>query len=144
MSFNFWDVCKDCGKCCGEGFWFPVSNTEIEKIKNAGHTDFYEGNMLKTIDDHCIFLKEGKCSIQDIKPVTCKVYPVMKLFTKSKPIKPYYLLDLQCPAARKLPMEEIDKLIAKSKAFFESMSKEEYNQYKKEYMGAIKDSFDFE
>ena len=143
MGFDFYSICKDCGKCCKEDYSAFVTEKEIEELKKLGYKDFYEGNHLKSVNGVCIFFKDKKCSIQENKPMGCQIFPVMYFFgAKSK--KPYYFLDLQCPVAMQLPKEKIDNLIKKSNDFFNVMTKEEYTKYAKEQMKSMKDAFNFE
>jgi len=144
MSFDFWKICKDCGKCCSKDYCYPAGDKDIERIKNAGYKDFYKGNMLKAVDGNCIFFKEGKCSIYEIRPTVCQIYPITRFFSKDKPITPIFFLHLECPVARKLSIEEIDELIMKEKEFLKEMSEEEYLRFVKDYMREMKDAFNFE
>jgi len=143
MSFDFYSICKDCGKCCKEDYFGFVTDKEIEELKKLGYKDFYKGNLLKSVDGDCIFLKDKKCSIQENKPGGCQIFPVMYFLTKSKN-EPYFVLDLECLVARKLSAEEIDILITKAKNFLNAMSKEEYAKFTKTHMKSMKDAFNFE
>ena len=82
--------CTACGKCCtGKGtVW--VSEGEVEKIakhlkmerqafedsylKETGRDGLYT---LKDKEDvlECIFLKEKKCSIYQVRPIQCQTFP---------------------------------------------------------------------
>ncbi len=139
---DWFNACKDCeSKCCqGSEFYF-VTDKEIERIKEAGHTNFHEENLLKRINNQCIFFKDNKCIINDIKPEDCKRFPVLHFFDKGVTV---YYLDLSCPLSKSLPKEEIDNLIKRTDEFIASMTNEERKNYKKKYMQALKRGFDFD
>lgn len=87
--------CKRCGECCRHVAQTvviePIDAYNMSKYLKLEISKFYEKytNMyllentvfpvftLKTIgsDDACIFLKGNRCSIQESKPKTCRLYP---------------------------------------------------------------------
>ncbi|RLJ00472.1 MAG: hypothetical protein DRP03_00060 [Candidatus Aenigmatarchaeota archaeon] len=52
----------------------------------------------------CPFLKEGKCSIEPIKPINCRIYPLVIMIKNNKPS--WHISD-DCPAAEHLDEEFI-------------------------------------
>ncbi len=83
--------CTGCGKCCtgAPGFVF-VSQEEIEEMaKHLGMPVALfkrkyvknRGNRLLLVEkkNHdCIFLKDNKCSIYQVRPKQCRTYPWWK------------------------------------------------------------------
>ena len=87
--------CTHCGNCCRNvKSAVPLETLDVFRI--AKHmqlsieeiiTDYTEVELLLPIypllflktrhdDDACIFLKDGLCSIQQVKPRTCRMYPL--------------------------------------------------------------------
>lgn len=87
--------CKRCGECCRHVAQTvviePIDAYNMSKYLKLEISKFYETYTkmyllentvfpvftLKTIgsDDACIFLKGNRCSIQESKPKTCRLYP---------------------------------------------------------------------
>ena len=77
--------CSQCGLCCR---LFLINLTEEEYqsgkyktqlgefglIDNFRQAATYGTNILKQEDDHCLYLKEGKCSIHKTRPQVCKEF----------------------------------------------------------------------
>jgi len=85
--------CKQCGECCK--IVVKVSNNEINRIKQQGHKDFLEkdpikgkGYALKRINGNCVFLKDNKCEIYEIRPEICRLYPFLDKNVKISSCKP--------------------------------------------------------
>lgn len=68
--------CKQCGNCCS--CILPLSNKEIERIKNYIHKNKINPNtanniLQKEFVDKCPFLNEqNKCSIYEVRPEICR------------------------------------------------------------------------
>jgi Fe-S-cluster containining protein len=82
--------CTACGKCCWahDGYAHVyVNDAESAAIaKTLGvafeafereYTQFDDEGLreLRFVDGHCVFLKEGKCSVYAARPVQCKTWP---------------------------------------------------------------------
>ncbi len=71
-----------CHKCCEETE-MQLSKADVKRIEKLGFKvdDFSEVKdgvrVLRNVDGKCFFLKEGKCSIYDSRPLGCKLYPVV-------------------------------------------------------------------
>jgi uncharacterized protein len=81
--------CTGCGQCCtGAPGYVWVSSSEIEEI--ATHLkmtiDFFSSRYLRKIQDRfslielpktfdCIFLKDKKCQIYEVRPIQCRTFP---------------------------------------------------------------------
>lgn len=81
--------CTGCGKCCcgADGYVF-LSQQDLKnlaehfKMSEQEFTDRYTRiveNQLCLIDapdtDHCVFLKDHKCSAYSARPVQCQTFP---------------------------------------------------------------------
>lgn len=76
--------CKHCGTCCGPiiGDGVSVTNVEVAQIANFLHIRkrkitrrLQNGN----IKFPCEYLKNNKCSIYPVRPLLCKLYPIIPL-----------------------------------------------------------------
>ena len=70
--------CLMCGVCC-EKFVVPLTQEEVIRLTmKYGPFVVYKGSRRPTlmrINGRCVFLKNGKCSIQEDKPKACKLWP---------------------------------------------------------------------
>jgi len=78
-------VCRthDCSLCCTLGTDVPLTNKDIERIKELGYKEefFVEEvkgwKLLKLEDNTCVFLLGGICSIHKNRPESCRLYPAV-------------------------------------------------------------------
>ncbi|MBN2127694.1 MAG: YkgJ family cysteine cluster protein [Candidatus Diapherotrites archaeon] len=108
---NWLTTCVNCNvKCCCRGFDAILSNKEIKAIKAKGYRNFARNNVLKKVKGKCVFSDKGKCLIQEIKPLSCKIYPVIfDYFPTLKKDKFIFYMDLSCPQALNIPKEWIEE-----------------------------------
>jgi Fe-S-cluster containining protein len=114
-DLSLWEYCKDCGACCEH--CLCVLPREREKIVAATGLDpFEERGGLFFIDFNgkpCLFKeKDGKCSIQSIKPLECLTWPLTESIENGQRV---LVIDIECPAKDKLSrefIEEAKKLLA--------------------------------
>ncbi len=70
--------CLMCGECCKK-YVVPLTKEEVVNfslIFGRQVIDFSgKKPTLRRINGKCIFLKNGKCSIQELKPKACKLWP---------------------------------------------------------------------
>lgn len=104
-SINIGVRCKfrDCHNCCLETQMI-LTKEDLERIQKAGYkkeefclprseTDGYW--QLKNIEKKCFFLNnDGKCTIYSIRPVGCRVYPLVY-----EPSEDDILIDEDCREA---------------------------------------------
>jgi len=74
------EICMKCGGHCCDGAHPPISPVCRERLISLGVSkDVFESVgylRLKVQDDgQCILMKDGKCSIHNIKPETCRAGP---------------------------------------------------------------------
>ncbi len=134
--------CKS--KCCKAGKFFgsPILDYKeakkigayVKEIKLKSGKNYFILKEGKRSQD-CIFLKEGKCKIEENKPLDCLCYPVKAIYSKDKII---YLLDTGCPASKYLDkkfIKDSKKVALKSIKRFD---KETYNHWLKKNVGWVK------
>ena len=78
---------RKCGECCIYAR-ARVTKKDVERIRKAGHEDFYEwdahikSNVLKHNEQGCVFLRkkngEYSCSIYPVRPKVCQMYPFVE------------------------------------------------------------------
>lgn len=95
-AFNF--RCTVCGKCCANRDDFNLSACDVYRAAKAlgcemgefidkycdvtiGSQSKFPVVLLKMRGNHrtCPFLKDNLCSINDVKPTACKIYPLARV-----------------------------------------------------------------
>ena len=124
-SSTFKFKCAECGECCRNitpESKVLMSTVDIYRIaKHLGmemteviqkYCDMVPGNesmlplivMKDHLDTSCIFLKKGKCSVHDVKPIACSLHPLgrIDIFNEETDRNEfhYYLDDFDCAATR--------------------------------------------
>jgi Fe-S-cluster containining protein len=107
---NIKNVCVKCrAKCCYFG-GPTMTKQEKERILKAGFKDYFipcrEYFDVRTKKGKCPYLKNSLCSIHDVRPDSCKVWPV---FAKIVGGKRKYML-FNCPLTPHLSKNDILKL----------------------------------
>jgi Fe-S-cluster containining protein len=106
------DFCKDCDKrCCMMAVVLPEERKRIIKAQKMGF--FHRRKVFESRGkyhiikgDPCHFLgKDGNCMIEDIKPLNCRVFPLV-LSHMGKDAG--WTVSVECPACRKVPMQFIE------------------------------------
>lgn len=81
--------CTGCGQCCtGASGYVFLSPTDIQSLAThlslstkefiRRYTRWVEGQLAlldRPASDHCIFLKENRCSVYAARPIQCRTYP---------------------------------------------------------------------
>ncbi len=99
-----------CSKCCYETE-MPLSEKDIKRIEKLGYSRdefslIKDGiRVLKNINGHCFFLKNGKCFIYKYRPEGCRYYPVIYDVDKRKATVHDF-----CPLASELKISTIKKV----------------------------------
>ena len=87
---------SDCFACCKDTR-MPLLKEDIARIVKKGYalTDFTVMDdgfiVLRNKDSYCVFLKEGRCSIYSIRPIGCRLYPLVYDIDNDEPI-----IDKEC------------------------------------------------
>ena len=98
-----------CFECCKETE-MPLSCEDIKRIENLGYDmkDFSlekDGvRVLKNVDGKCYFLKGGRCTIYEFRPLGCRIYPIVYDVERNKAT-----VDEFCPLHREIPASQVKK-----------------------------------
>jgi len=110
--------CIKCHKCC-IGTEMILLPSDIERIERHGYRGFYEFRdgfyRLRNVDGRCVFLRSGRCSIYEIRPLGCRVYPLIIVGEGVVEV------DSFCPLSRRIPCEEIVEGVEELKRFVEEL-----------------------
>jgi Fe-S-cluster containining protein len=74
--------CLMCGNFCR----FKSTNltaADIKRLTGAGYADFYELRgeaYLKRVRGKCVFLKDDKCAVHEIRPQVCRQFPFFMMY----------------------------------------------------------------
>jgi len=140
--------CKCCGKCCsGADNEVLVSPEEIEVLMKGTHLSFTDiaepypewleekgmnftfGWVLRRGEDgNCMFLKDNRCTVYQIRPHICRTYPFMldgdRLIVSECD---GFLPGRGCPEAEKIADDLNKRREAEDREFFGT--KEQYQKY---------------
>ncbi len=73
---------RKCYECCKDTE-MQLSQDDIKRLEKLGYRreEFsieVDGiRILKNVDGVCFFLKNGRCTVYDTRPVGCRLYPVV-------------------------------------------------------------------
>ena len=88
--------CTGCGDCCtfsdGVVFISPLEIDIVAQHLNISYKECVEKyinesqgrTVLKDKDDACIFFKDKKCTIYDVRPMQCRTFPFWSTNLKSQ------------------------------------------------------------
>ena len=105
------DFCADCDRrCCTRAVVLP------EEMKNMARTakmGFFQrrkvfqkrGDYYIIKGDVCPFLKDGLCSVEPVKPLNCRIFP-LALTHPGKDAE--WGVSPECPAFSKVPVEFVE------------------------------------
>ena len=99
--------CQKCGRCCHRIKEVYVADSDVERI--ADYLGFTFDNVRASMHIQkdlmqmpCPFLKDKDCSIQSVKPISCKIYPMFRLVDDVFYTEPRLAMALRCPASIEL------------------------------------------
>ena len=114
--------CVSCSLCCRKPFVLPEERARI--AKRAG---FLKRRHIKREGDHyvidgerCPFLKKGLCSIEDVKPLGCRVFPLVLARAEGKVA---WTVSGECPRCNSLPEGFREKAEAEGRRLLEFHNK---------------------
>lgn len=62
----------------------PLLEADIARLEALGHVrdeftilDDEFVPQLRIVDGHCIFLRQGRCSVHEVRPEGCRLYPLV-------------------------------------------------------------------
>jgi Fe-S-cluster containining protein len=87
-----------------------LTEADVTRLVTAGHRDFFFVNddhdlQLLNVDEHCIFLVDGLCSVHDDRPEGCRLYPLILDLSVDRVV-----LDSVCPWAREFTFSQDDEV----------------------------------
>ena len=102
-------VDHDCHICCLKTR-MTLTEADVARLESAGHRDFFCVNddhdlQLVNVDDHCIFLVDGRCSVRDDRPGGCRLYPLILDLSVDRVV-----LDAACPWAGEFSFSQDDEV----------------------------------
>lgn len=122
------DVCTSCqGRCC-IGRTLAV-NSERERIvaySGRDHFVHWADDIYYLDRGTCPYLKAGRCSVQDVKPFVCQIYPFVPRVVDGQ----FWLFCVwECDAGRKLTPSFIENARTLAQEFFTNRRPEDYAEY---------------
>ena len=134
-NLELWTHCKKCiDGCCYRGVPL-VTSAERERII-AEHPDHFEpfGNnfVIPKPNGYCPYLEldTGRCSIHEVKPVDCQIYP-LDPFYNGENIE--FVVDTPCPASRHLTPEFINAAMSLAQKWIKLFPRPEFEDYFERY-----------
>jgi len=106
------DFCSKCDmRCCARAVVLPE---ERENIIKAAKLGFFQsrrvfskrGKYYMIKGDPCPFLKENACSIYDVRPLNCRIFPLV-LTHQGKDAE--WDLSPDCPGFKSVPYEFVEE-----------------------------------
>lgn len=100
--------CRQCGQCCRRIRKVFVAQGDVERIAEYINSTPLAVKRMMHIDDKelmhmpCPFLKDKDCSIQLVKPISCKIYPMFRLIDDVFYTEPRLAMSLRCQASVEL------------------------------------------
>lgn len=121
-------LCKACGGKCCIGRTIAIEKERGKILEHSGRDEFtHWRNDIYYLDPRpCPYLKDGLCSIQEVKPFICQVFPFVP---RVKDGKLWLYCVGECPFVAKLPEEFPRKAERLTQYFFAGRSFSEYAQY---------------
>jgi len=148
-ELSLYTSCVPCNsKCCKDvgGIGSPILTKEerdkYEKVKEGSTKEVVSPigekyYLLKTRSgtNHCIFLSDdGKCEIQEIKPMDCACYPIKAVYDKETIL---FIVDSNCPASESLSEEFILGAKKVALASIKRFDKETFQHWLDNYIGWV-------
>lgn len=87
-----------------------LTEEDIRRLESLGYSrgefsEFRDGFIrLKNVNGRCFFLRDGKCSIYEYRPLGCRAYPVIFDLSLGRCI-----LDELCPAKHTVNRRELEE-----------------------------------
>jgi Fe-S-cluster containining protein len=106
------DFCEGCDRrCCSRPVALPEERENIIKATKMGFLQrrkVFEkcGDYYIIRGDTCPFLKDGGCSIEPVRPLNCRISPLV-LTRQGKDAE--WIVSPECPSAHKIPYEFVER-----------------------------------
>ena len=121
-------VCTTChGKCCvGRTLVKEEERKQIGACSGNDHFVHWRNDLYYLDRGTCPYLKSGLCSVQNVKPFVCQIFPFVPRVINGQL---WLYCVWECDAAVKLPAGFVDKAMALTRAFFRNRNLQEYAEY---------------
>jgi Fe-S-cluster containining protein len=100
------NVCQrhDCHVCCLDTI-MTLTEADVSVLEEAGYSDFVRLNTngdleLKNQNGQCVFLQQGRCSVYEIRPDGCRLFPLILDMRSDRVVR-----DEFCPHWRDFPID---------------------------------------
>ncbi len=121
-------VCTDChGKCCvGRTMANDEERARIVAHSGVDHFVHWSGDLHYLDRGFCPYLKNGLCSVQDLKPFVCQIFPFVPRVVGGE----FWLYCVgECDAAPNLASDFVSNARALAQAFFANRMPQDYARY---------------
>lgn len=122
------DVCTECGgKCCvGPTLVTNEERQRIIALTGISRFEHWDDDFFYLHKGPCPYLKEGLCSVQEVKPFVCRIFPFVPRVVDGE----YWLYCVgECEGAAKLSPPFIRKARALAQRFFADRDPAKYALY---------------
>lgn len=102
------DICAECGSHCCKLGGVVATRNEVDAILAEGYPNYFirlsdEVYGVEWGDDgHCPYLDQSKCSIYSVRPLGCRMFPVVQTQRGN-------IVLVQCPLGSQLSDQEISR-----------------------------------
>ena len=99
--------CQKCGRCCHRIKEVYVAESDVERIADYLGSTLDNVRAIMHIQNDlmhmpCPFLVDKTCSVQPVKPISCKIYPMFRFVDDVFYTEPRLGMSLRCPASIEL------------------------------------------
>ncbi|MEZ5358284.1 MAG: YkgJ family cysteine cluster protein [Candidatus Zixiibacteriota bacterium] len=117
--------CK--GKCC-KGRTMVTADEKSRIVEHSGsdHLFNWHGDIYFLERGECPYLSEGLCSVQDVKPFVCMIFPYVPVVIDDSL---WLYLVSECEYASRISKSFTEKAIRLTRQFFKHLSLDEYSRY---------------
>jgi len=106
------DFCKECDRrCCSKPVVLPEERENIIMGARLGvlqRRRVFEkrGDYYIIRGEICPFLKDGKCSIEEVRPLNCRIFP---LVLEHQGRDAEWAISPECPSSNNVPYEFVER-----------------------------------
>ncbi|MEA2070060.1 MAG: YkgJ family cysteine cluster protein [Asgard group archaeon] len=118
-----------CAKCCIDTEMI-LSQVDIQRLMERGYEQdsfCYQDDdgffRLRNSNGQCVFLKENRCTIYDIRPQGCRFYPLIYDLDKKA-----VLVDQDCPLAKTIDSKVIKRFETEIKEYIQLLITEQQSK----------------
>jgi Fe-S-cluster containining protein len=127
-EFSLLNICRACkGRCCvGRTMATSEERRTVAEFSGSDHFVLWREDLWYLDRGVCPYLKGGLCSVQEVKPFACQIFPFVPRIIDGQ----LWLYCVgECDAGSHLPEGFTEKAIKLARAFFEGVSLGKYEEY---------------